>query len=364
MKIRININYQKEHTVVFIFGANLISMAPHILPMSSHRAEKSCGPLNQPINDTITSASMKVRENPTVPLPNETNLDQNEPGMESLEVGGVMVGFSNKWVHPVVMQIEECQLEKIEEPEHPLVSTVFQTYPHGIRCGIDIIWHENLIVPGNFEYAKDGLRGRLEGEEQVQFNRKLQHEHKQREPELPSISSTIARVFPNNKAQTTKSRMRNLFSNITYQDIHFELKWPRLAWFKFPKAMITAMKDFLSQLKNYVISLNLALAATVIFFDLQNKDKEEAVIARENFVEARSKAYNREYMIFIGQKRVNHLLSLDPSEEREDFLDPSLRPIAVHRPVLIRNIYKQQVAERLRFFDKYNIDYKDALPEK
>ena len=88
------------------------------------------------------------------------------------------------------------------------------------------------------------------------------------------------------------------------------------------------------------------------------------MIARDHFVEARSEAYNREYMIFIGQKRENHLLSLDPSEEREDFLDPSLRPIAVHRPVLIRDIYKQQVAERLRFFDKYNIDYKDVLPKK
>lgn len=92
--------------------------------------------------------------------------------------------------------------------------------------------------------------------------------------------------------------------------------------------------------------------------------REEAVIARDNFVESRSKAYNREYMIFIGQKRVNHLLSLDPSEEREDFLDPSLRPTAVHRPVLIRDIYKQQVAERLRFFEKYSIDYKDVLPKK
>ncbi|KAH7197289.1 uncharacterized protein B0J16DRAFT_391066 [Fusarium flagelliforme] len=86
--------------------------------------------------------------------------------------------------------------------------------------------------------------------------------------------------------------------------------------------------------------------------------------ARDNFVEARSKAYNREYMIFIGQKRVNHVLSHDPSEEREDFLDPSLRSTVVHRPILIHDIYKQQVAERLRFFDKYSIDYKDMLPKK
>ena len=28
------------------------------------------------------------------------------------------------------------------------------------------------------------------------------------------------------------------------------------------------------------------------------------------------------------------------------------------------DIYKQQVAERLRFFDKHNIDYKDVLPKK
>ena len=142
-----------------------------------------------------------------------------------------------------------------------------------MRCGIDIIWHENITVPGNFKYVKDGLRNQLEGEEQAQFNRKLQHEYTHRVSELPSISSTIARVFPNNKDQKTKPLMRNVFGDITYQDIHFELKWPRLALFKFPKTMITAMKDFLSQLKNDVISLNLALAATMIFFDLQKQDK-------------------------------------------------------------------------------------------
>jgi hypothetical protein len=35
--------------------------------------------------------------------------------MENYEVGGVIVGFSNKLMHPVLMQIEESQLEQIEE---------------------------------------------------------------------------------------------------------------------------------------------------------------------------------------------------------------------------------------------------------
>lgn len=199
-------------------------------------------------------------------------MKQPEPEREDYELGGVIVGFSKEFLHPVLMQIEEGELEDIEESEHSLISTVFRTYPHGMRCGIDIIWHENIAVPENFKYVKDGLRNQLEGEEQAQFNRKLQYEHEHRQSRLLSISSTIAHVFPNSKNKETKPRMRNLFGDIPYQDIHFELKWPRLTLFKFPKAMITAMEGFLSQLKNDVISLNLALAATVIFFDLQKQD--------------------------------------------------------------------------------------------
>lgn len=52
--------------------------------------------------------------------------------MENYELRGVIVSFSNKLMHPVLVQIGECQLEQIEELEHPLHSTVFQTYPHGI----------------------------------------------------------------------------------------------------------------------------------------------------------------------------------------------------------------------------------------
>ncbi|KAJ4131007.1 hypothetical protein NW768_006547 [Fusarium equiseti] len=102
----------------------------------------------------------------------------------------------------------------------------------------------------------------------------------------------------------------------------------------------------------------------LIGYESIEQAREEAIMTRDNYIEARSNAYNREYMIFIGQKRVKHLLSLGPSEEREDFLDHSLRPTEAHRPVLIRDIYKQQVAERLRFFEKYNINYKDILSNK
>lgn len=51
----------------------------------------------------------------------------------------IIVGFSNRLLLPVLMQIEESELER------PLRSTVFQTYLHGIGYGIDIIWHDNLL---------------------------------------------------------------------------------------------------------------------------------------------------------------------------------------------------------------------------
>jgi len=68
MEIRIDINYQKGHMIVFVSGANLISMAPYMLPKSSNRAKKSCGLLNQTTNNTATSnsTSMEVGNNPTV----------------------------------------------------------------------------------------------------------------------------------------------------------------------------------------------------------------------------------------------------------------------------------------------------------
>lgn len=42
---------------------------------------------------------------------------------------------------------------------------------------------------------------------------------------------------------------------------------------------------------------------TLVGYNSIEHVREEAVIARDSFVEARSKAYNREYIIFIGKVR-------------------------------------------------------------
>lgn len=51
-----------------------------------------------------------------------------------------------------------------------------------------------------------------------------------------------------------------------------------------------------------------------------NEEAEYAAIqARDARVAAESRRYNREYMTYIGQRRIKHLLTLESPEECEEF---------------------------------------------
>jgi hypothetical protein len=84
-----------------------------------------------------------------------------------------------------------------------------------------------------------------------------------------------------------------------------------------------------------------------------NEEAEYAAIqARDARVAADARRYNREYMTYIGQKRIKHLLTLQSPEECEDFFG-ELEPTQVERPLLGCDILIQQTRRFLDFY-KYN----------
>ncbi|KAM0342664.1 hypothetical protein ACHAPU_009274 [Fusarium lateritium] len=71
---------------------------------------------------------------------------------------------------------------------------------------------------------------------------------------------------------------------------------------------------------------------------LQNYETREeaeyaAIHVHDIQATAQAKRFNRQYMAYIGQKRIKHLLTLDPPEEYEDCLG-HLQPTQVERPLL------------------------------
>jgi hypothetical protein len=84
-----------------------------------------------------------------------------------------------------------------------------------------------------------------------------------------------------------------------------------------------------------------------------NEEAEYAAIqARDARVAADARRYNREYMTYIGQKRIKHLLTLQSPEECEDFFG-ELEPTQVERSLLGCDILIQQTRRFLDFY-KYN----------
>ncbi|EWG41629.1 hypothetical protein FVEG_03703 [Fusarium verticillioides 7600] len=110
----------------------------------------------------------------------------------------------------------------------------------GSYPGAEIIWLENMLIPGNISFVKRGIWGQLPDDEKLNEITKRK----------PSIS-------------------RPIHDGKNYDTLHYRLRWPPMAVLEFPQQMIEWMEKFLSWYPSDNVSLNIALAATVIYFDLE-----------------------------------------------------------------------------------------------
>ncbi|CZR36209.1 uncharacterized protein FPRO_03531 [Fusarium proliferatum ET1] len=147
--------------------------------------------------------------------------------------------------------------------------------------GHEIIWTENMLIPGNISYIKRALHGHLDDDDKAQFLQLLRREHRLLLNE--NGPAGVAKTLPSNEEPARKPLIcRAIQGGKEYSDLHFTLNWPPMALLEFPKAMIVAMQRFLDGYPSDNVPLNIALAATIIYFDIEETNDHEM----EGFVDS------------------------------------------------------------------------------
>ncbi|KAF4336143.1 polyketide synthase [Fusarium beomiforme] len=141
--------------------------------------------------------------------------------------------------------------------------------------GHDVIWVENMLIPGNISHAKHALYKRLELHDEKKFVRIMRRENSLLEAGLGAAG--IAKTLPSSEVPERKPVMcRPIHNAMNYDTLHYRLRWPPMAVLEFPSDMINAMKVFLQLHPNDNVPLNIALAATIIYFDLEELDGHQS----------------------------------------------------------------------------------------
>ncbi|KAF4948945.1 hypothetical protein FGADI_9229 [Fusarium gaditjirri] len=155
------------------------------------------------------------------------------------------------------------------------------TDPEGYVLGHQIIWTENMLIPGNISYIKRALHGCLASSENNRFLQLVKREHSLI---LAGIGpSGVAKVLPSNEAPARQPLLRRAIQGgKDYTTLHFILRWPPIALLQFPQDMIEEMQGFLNQHPHDNVPLNIALAATIIYFDIEESDDHQ----REGFLDS------------------------------------------------------------------------------
>ncbi|KAL9570305.1 hypothetical protein ACKAV7_005511 [Fusarium commune] len=149
-----------------------------------------------------------------------------------------------------------------------LVELVFRPGCH--IHGHEIIWTENMLIPGNISYVKRALHDHLDDDEKTQFLQLLRREHHLLI--AGNGPAGVAKTLPSNEEPGRKPLIcRAIQGGKDYNHLHFILKWPPMALLEFPKGMINEMQGFLDMYPFDNVPLNIALAATVIYFDIEKR---------------------------------------------------------------------------------------------
>ncbi|RBR20631.1 hypothetical protein FVER53590_03703 [Fusarium verticillioides] len=160
-----------------------------------------------------------------------------------------------------------------------LVELVFETGFH--IQGHEIIWTENMLIPGNISYAKRALHDHLDDDEKGRFLQVMRREnHLLLSGNGPA---GVAKTLPSNEDPSRKPLIcRAIQGGKDYNNLHFTLRWPPMALLEFPGDMISNMQSFLDRYPSDNVPLNLALAATIIYFDIEETPDHEM----EGFVDS------------------------------------------------------------------------------
>ncbi|KAM0207407.1 hypothetical protein ACHAQI_007637 [Fusarium lateritium] len=138
-------------------------------------------------------------------------------------------------------------------------------------CGREVIWFENMLIPGNIAYIKRALHNRFQDEERSRFAQTMKREHALIDEGFNS-PGILRELLPGDPQQRKPSVCRPIHDGVDYDKLHYQLRWPPIAVLDFPPKMIKCLQDFLALYPTDNIPTNLALAATMIYFDMHHQE--------------------------------------------------------------------------------------------
>ncbi|XEU95064.1 hypothetical protein FSHL1_000348 [Fusarium sambucinum] len=186
------------------------------------------------------------------------------------DIRGIYVGISATTCLPIV-------LRQSEHWEESSLNNDDVNELHDLRVDLcerthakDIIWTENMLIPGNIAHLKSAIAGKLYGQEKRRFLRIMKRENNLLEAGLNPAG--VAKTLPSSEVTERRPSVRRLtHDGQEYDAIHFKLRWPPMAALEFPREMIHAMEDFLTSNPEDNVPINIALAATIIYIDLADE---------------------------------------------------------------------------------------------
>ncbi|WZH41931.1 hypothetical protein QYS62_002892 [Fusarium acuminatum] len=157
----------------------------------------------------------------------------------------VFVGISALNCQPVVMVRDDNWEETgAELASDNMESVALRALPELSPGTKEIIWLENMMIPGNISYVKKALWGRLTGVEKKRFLEVMKREHILLVDDLNP--SGVATLLPSNEEHKRKPRFdRSIHDNDAY-NYHYRLRWPPIGLLEIPSAMVKSLKEFLS----------------------------------------------------------------------------------------------------------------------
>ncbi|KLO85793.1 uncharacterized protein LW93_14412 [Fusarium fujikuroi] len=134
--------------------------------------------------------------------------------------------------------------------------------------GHEINWTENMLIPGNISYVKRALHDHLDDGEKTRFLQLLRREH--HVFMAGNGPAGVAKTLPSNEELGRKPLIcRAIQGGKDYNTLHFTLEWPPMALLEIPEDMVSQMQSFLNNYPSDNVPLNIALAATIIYFDIE-----------------------------------------------------------------------------------------------
>lgn len=185
------------------------------------------------------------------------------------ETKGVFVGISAIDCMPMTL-VRDRQQATNSQDETDSMNGVKLKYPDGFPGGADIIWLENMLIPGNIAYLRSSLINNLGSEEKENFLRVRKRENNLLGRGLNPAG--VALSLPSSQDPKRQPLIcRPIHPGRNYNTLHYQMRWPPMAALEFPTQMIEAMVKFLDKHPHDNVPLNIALAAAIIFIDLSNE---------------------------------------------------------------------------------------------